>query len=46
MNSAQNMNRTKFEHQECFYNFYSLHISLGRVLMMPSLSEKNGAKFP
>ncbi len=41
MNSVQYVsNRTKFANQQFSHNFYSLHFSVGHVLMIPSPSEK------
>jgi hypothetical protein len=34
------MNRTEFAHEKFFYNFYSLHFSVRRDLMIASPSEK------
>ncbi len=44
MNHVPEINRTKFVDQEFFYNFYSLHFSVGRVSMIANLSEKTGSK--
>jgi hypothetical protein len=39
MNHVQKTNRTEFVDVTFFYNFYSLHISAGRVSMIASPSE-------
>jgi hypothetical protein len=38
------MNRTEFVDLKLFYNFYSLHFSVGRVSMIASTSKKRGPK--
>ncbi len=45
MNHIQKMNRTEFVDQTFFYNLYSLHFSVGRVLMIASPSEKEVQSF-
>jgi hypothetical protein len=39
------MNRTKFVDLRFFYNFYSLHFSVGHVSMIASPSEKEVQTF-
>jgi hypothetical protein len=36
----QNLNRTKFSHQNFFYNVHSLHFSVGHILMIASPSKE------
>ncbi len=46
MNLVAKMNRiTKFVELKFFYNFYSLYSSVGRILMIASLSEKEVQSF-
>jgi hypothetical protein len=40
MNHVQKMNKTKILDLKFFYNFYSIHFSVGRVAMIASPSEK------
>jgi hypothetical protein len=42
---VQKMNRTEFVDLKFFYNFYSLHFSVGRVTMIASPSEKEIQSF-
>jgi hypothetical protein len=48
MNHVLKMNRTEFVDLNFFYNFYSLHFSVGRIQLIASPSEKlkRGPKFP
>ncbi len=41
----KNRNRTKFVDLKFFYNFYSVHFSVGRVSMIASTFEKEVQSF-
>ncbi len=46
MNHVQKVNRTEFVDLKFFYNFYSLHFSVGRISMIAaSPSEKEVQSF-
>ncbi len=45
MNHVQKMNRTKLVDLKFFYNFYSLHFSVGRISLIASHSEKEVQSF-